>query len=763
MAAKAGVDNHGADFSDIDTVDKRRVIPLTESPLKDEYNPSHKGPRLKRSCTDVVCCLLFIIFIAGLVVVAYFAFLYGDPELLIYPEDSDGNLCGLGSYKDKKYLFFFDLVKCGRMGPGVFVNGCPTPQVCVEKCPDDNYVYLQNVADQSKSNLICKYNVDLSKVGDSNGDRGDGDDRSDYNDYDGTVDIDDGDDNHNDDNGTVDIDDGDDYHNDDDGYVINRCLPIASLLDFSKTVVEVNTADGNYNLTEGGNSTVSGGDLNNGLDVYEKFLTAKEYGEKIVADVVASWWMILIGLGVAMVISMIWITLMRWIAGLMVWITLLAFVAVWVFLTAICWYLYYDVKGKDEVLSFYMVWRFTFEKEKLFLAGGIIFGAIFVIVFLILLGLCKRIRIAIALIEQGSRAVGSMWSTLLWPVFPFVLQVGVVALWACVAVFLASVGREQDFEDNNVTFANGSINEGAVKQRSAGLFEEVPCDKSGNDTLSEVCGFIKNGDGDYTIYLQVYNLFMLFWLVNFVSALGQLTLAGAFSSYYWTFNKSKDLPTFPVTGAFYRCFRYHLGSLAFGSLLIAIVQVIRTILEYIDSKLKGSENEVAKFLMKCLKCCFWCLEKILRFITKNAYIMMGVHGKNFCSSAKDAFNLILRNVVRVFVLDKVTDFLMFICKLVVVGLVGVAAYFFFNGDIPYLDDYSPRLNFYLVPIVIVILGAYIIADVFFSVYEMAVDTLFLCFLEDLEINDGSPEKPYFMGKDLMNILGKKQEQPKRDE
>jgi hypothetical protein len=29
---------------------------------------------------------------------------------------------------------------------------------------------------------------------------------------------------------------------------------------------------------------------------------------------------------------------------------------------------------------------------------------------------------------------------------------------------------------------------------------------------------------------------------------------------------------------------------------------------------------------------------------------------------------------------------------------------------------------------------------------MAVDTLFLCFLEDLERNDGTPERPYYMSK-----------------
>jgi len=68
--------------------------------------------------------------------------------------------------------------------------------------------------------------------------------------------------------------------------------------------------------------------------------------------------------------------------------------------------------------------------------------------------------------------------------------------------------------------------------------------------------------------------------------------------------------------------RYHTGSLAFGSLIIAIIQVIRIILEYIDHKLKGKENKVVKFIICCCKCCFWCLEKFMKFLNRNAYIMV---------------------------------------------------------------------------------------------------------------------------------------------
>ena len=89
------------------------------------------------------------------------------------------------------------------------------------------------------------------------------------------------------------------------------------------------------------------------------------------------------------------------------------------------------------------------------------------------------------------------------------------------------------------------------------------------------------------------------------------------------------------------------------------------------------------------------------------------------------------------------------------------------------DVEIPVLNFPLLPTLIITATAYLISSCFFSVYEMAIDTLFLCFLQDSEINDGSKQKPFFMSKyryrnvtqnhffkvyrsrKLMKILGKK--------
>ena len=79
-----------------------------------------------------------------------------------------------------------------------------------------------------------------------------------------------------------------------------------------------------------------------------------------------------------------------------------------------------------------------------------------------------------------------------------------------------------------------------------------------------------------------------------------------------------------------------------------IVHFIQAILNRIEKTLKKYNNDLTKCLLCCCKCCLWCLEKFMRFINRNAYIMCATKGTNFCVSAKDAFSLLMRNVVRTY-------------------------------------------------------------------------------------------------------------------
>ncbi|XP_064650340.1 choline transporter-like protein 2 isoform X2 [Lineus longissimus] len=689
-----------------------------------KYDPTFNGPIKNRGCTDILCCLFFVVCVLGLAVTGYFAYVYGDPTILIYPTDSNGEICGYGSKASTPNLVFFDMLECARMGAAVFINGCPTPQQCVATCPQKYWVFTIAAAQEitgfsasARADMICKTGVDPT-VGQY-----------------ASMSITD----------LVTKDYCAPYYVNSTAFV-GRCVPSI----FNQiTNMAAGLVTSGFALVDKSNSTVTGTALDTATGYLSTFLSAVTIAEAVFADCRSSWWMMLVGFGISTIVCLLYILLMRFIVGFMVWLTLFLFIALFGFSTGYCFYKYVDLlddPNSNGSFTFTTNFSYYLGLRDTWLAFGIISAIFLLIILIILIFLRTRIRIAIAILKETSRAIGNMMSTLLWPLLPFILQVAVFAYWGATAIYLAS-STKTDYKYANISSSN--------------LFQSIPCDPTNyaNDTASSICQFVKYGSNDYVIYLQLFNLFMLFWLANFVVAFGQMTLAGSFASYYWAFSKPHDIPAFPLAASCFRAFRYHLGSMAFGSLLVAIVQMIRAVLEYFDRKCRGSENPLAKFVLKCMKCCFWCLEKFIKFINKNAYIMIAVYGKNFCSSAKHSFSLIMRNIVRTVVVDKVSDFVLFVSKMVVVGLVGAAAYFFFDGRIPFLNNYTPSLNYYFVPVIVIVIGAYVIATCFFSVYSMGVDTLYLCFLEDLERNDGTPEKPYYMSKGLMDILSKKNKEP----
>jgi hypothetical protein len=61
-------------------------------------------------------------------------------------------------------------------------------------------------------------------------------------------------------------------------------------------------------------------------------------------------------------------------------------------------------------------------------------------------------------------------------------------------------------------------------------------------------------------------------------------------------------------------------------------------------------------------------------------------------------------------------------------MTGVLSWYYFSGAwVEARELISVDLNYFYVPIIIVVLGTWLICCAFFGVYEMAVDTTFLCF------------------------------------
>merc|ERR1712167_256278 len=166
-----------------------------------------------------------------------------------------------------------------------------------------------------------------------------------------------------------------------------------------------------------------------------------------------------------------------------------------------------------------------------------------------------------------------------------------------------------------------------------------------------------------TNYAFLYMMFAFFWTSQFIIAMGQLIVAMTIASWYFT----KDRSTIGNETFFWalKASWIHAGTAAFGSLVIAIIKFIRYLLTKLQKNLKKSQNSAAIFIMRCLQCCMWCVEKCMKFLNKNAYIQTAIYGYGFCNAARSAFFLLLRNIARVYVVSKISDFILFLCKLLI--------------------------------------------------------------------------------------------------
>uniref|UniRef100_UPI003AAFCB6D choline transporter-like protein 5-A n=1 Tax=Centroberyx gerrardi TaxID=166262 RepID=UPI003AAFCB6D len=691
-----------------------------------KFDPSFRGPVRRRSCTDVLCCLIFIIVILAYVALGIVAWLHGDPRKVLHPTDSYGQFCGQKETPNanKPILFYFNILKCAN--PAVLINlQCPTTQMCVVKCPDRFATYSDMQLQHKLSKSYWEYYRQFCKPGFNNPDKP-----------------------------------VSQVLRDEDcpsmivpsRPFLKRCLPDFITLNGTVTVANrtrfKDALDTARSVTE----------LQDAANGITGLVDTKELGMKIVEDYAKSWAWIVIGLLISLAVSLVFILLLRFTAGLLLWFTIISVILL---LAYGMWYCSMELSqlrerpGSDVTIidvGLHTDLQVYLQLRQTWIVFLVSLGATEASILLMLIFLRRRVQVAIALLREASKAIGYIMSTLFYPVITFFLLAVCISYWAVTAVFLAS-SNEAVYKvmspEVNCPYANSTCNPETFNRTN--ISKAASC-------LGSQCTFaFYGGETPYHRYLfclQLSNLLVFFWLVNFSLALEQCTLAGAFASYYWARRKPQDIPPCPLFSSFSRAIRYHTGSLAFGALILSVVQLVRVILEYLEQKLRGADNMVARFILCCLKCCFWCLERFIRYMNRNAYIMVAIYGKNFCTSAKDAFFLLMRNVVKVAVVDRVTDFLLFLGKVLIAGGVGVVAFFFFTRKIPVIQEEVPILNYYWVPLLTVVIGSYLIAHGFFSVYAMCVDTLFLCFCEDLERNDGSSERPFLMSPELHRILGK---------
>eukprot|EP00397_Hematodinium_sp_SG-2012_P002721 GEMP01002729.1.p1 GENE.GEMP01002729.1~~GEMP01002729.1.p1 ORF type:complete len:815 (+),score=110.54 GEMP01002729.1:79-2523(+) len=382
--------------------------------------------------------------------------------------------------------------------------------------------------------------------------------------------------------------------------------------------------------------------------------------------------------------------------------------------------------------------------RKAYLIIGCCTLVIAAIYFLFVICSIKRIRLAIGLNKVAARFVYTNKKIIFVPVIQIICALFWWALWLACAVFAISntkliVGTFTWMEAHGRNAGGGNP---AIVGKCTGTWPASPVWKDITLANCTCAGTMDCNDGALECYKCGpprfslgwpfwYLLFSLLWNNAVLVAIGQMTIAGAVG--VWYFNQNNISAVSPVKTGLRNCFRYHLGSIAFGSLILAIVQLVKWWLRYWQKQLEAQKQSFMAKIAGMLAYCVHCFERCIKFLNKNAYIRIALTGENFCKAAWKAFQLIIRNLGRYAVVGGLGSVISRLGTIFIAASSALCGYFIFVSLFP---DENP---WFCVAIYVVM--GYVGGKLVMNVFGLAVDSVLVCFITDEEVNGAALNAP----------------------
>jgi hypothetical protein len=139
--------------------------------------------------------------------------------------------------------------------------------------------------------------------------------------------------------------------------------------------------------------------------------------------------------------------------------------------------------------------------------------------------------------------------------------------------------------------------------------------------------------------IEFYLIFSLYWTTQVVKNIAHVTSAGAVAS--WWLMPQLMSPTKP---AFMRSITTSIGSICFGSLIVAILQSIRYLA-------RSSQNRGGAFV----DCILSYIERMIKFVNKYSYTQVAIYGFDFITATKSTGALLKAQLFEVIINDDLSS------------------------------------------------------------------------------------------------------------
>ncbi|KAF9432704.1 putative choline transporter, neither null mutation nor overexpression affects choline transport [Entomortierella beljakovae] len=234
-------------------------------------------------------------------------------------------------------------------------------------------------------------------------------------------------------------------------------------------------------------------------------------------------------------------------------------------------------------------------------------------------------------------------------------------------------------------------------------------------------------DNNQLYFVMIYLHFVMFWNTEIIKNIVHVTISGVFGVYYFFEGSAAGAPSSPTLSSAKRALTTSFGSICFGSLLIALIQTLRYVLENLKN---DSDEGIGAFLALCAQCLLGCLEGLFEIFNKFAFTQVAIYGKPFVQAAHDTWQLIKDRGVNAIVNDSLVGSVLGMGTLSVALINGLYGYLFIKLVQPtFYDKEDEPIVIFIVIFIELILGA-VMMSVPNNVIDSGITTTFVALAED---------------------------------
>ncbi|KAF9170040.1 putative choline transporter, neither null mutation nor overexpression affects choline transport [Mortierella sp. AD010] len=232
------------------------------------------------------------------------------------------------------------------------------------------------------------------------------------------------------------------------------------------------------------------------------------------------------------------------------------------------------------------------------------------------------------------------------------------------------------------------------------------------------------GSAPATLYvLLIFSLFSFYWTSQVLANIAHTTICGVYATYYFMKGSPQGVTKSPTVESMKRACTTSIGSICFGSLIIAIIQTLRAIANIA----RHDGDGIVAFIGCLIDCLLACIQGIAEYVNKYAFAQVAIYGKPYIEAAKDTWTIIQDRGIEQIINDNLIGNVWGMAGLLGGILSAVGSYV-------YLRFASPAFNSngqftYAIIIVGFVMGLQIVFTVG-TVIDSGVITTFVCLAED---------------------------------